>query len=1093
MGTPKHSGVGGDQSSGNMMKNNSHVEHVQSHEKYSRRRHSNNNNGSNGTYQQHRKNEKVERRGTTDMRELTAALMSAREGTGDIIEILLRSTFRPRLPGLTKIVSRLGKYGYWKKALELFEAAVSIGLCEPDTALTNAAISACDKGGQWQKALEYFDKFETLGMKRDAITYSATINALGKGKQWEAALRVFCHMKAYGIRADVITCCSLINALEKSGQWEMAECLFYQMKGDVHPSDKVLQEDGQEQSLPSYTSPNSVLKSILRHNSSVPASHLATVNENGIVPDDDFGSLGFICSPIDNSSEQDNSENFGPAGDTMSDVSEHSFQYIAGDATSRRDSLSSVGTNHHVTQDLLMEFALLSTEEKTRKESLKRSISCFPETSEPLNAVSSLDIAKGIDFSHAYGVTPNRICCNALMGAFARARPPQWKKAVDFLSYLWEQDDSIHPDIITYNTAVKACSNAFQLKQIELLFVDMGNRGITPNLATFQFFIEAATETRSSLFLRSSIQWLNKYPRLKDGFAPQIVVACVRCDMAEEAMDVFEEALVAHPETVSESSEAIFGALISKNDTSGVVRLLDLMCELRVLPSVSVCSSLIDFLCVQNQWKQAINLLETMISSDSVYLDRMLSVSPVNTVLRAMVRMVKESSQQKQEAMDLFADAVRIFYWLGSEIPSRPTQETYCQIIQISTIAGEYRHALAIAEMMSKQSYLPDQETVSFILLANLETGDISQSIPLMTQLMLNDVSLSPNVISRAFETCLEQQEWHLAMMICDTMHKQNSSQSKLQSMYASLLKASYEFGDNKVSMKILTTLQQKSVQIDPMLAAQIIGTSAMKNHEAMRTLENFDSFGSLFFTDIKEDNATVVQFQEVERQNYQANIAVGQQRKLPGITSPPRQLNRDVALTLIRSWMKMNVSEDVKDELLLLLQYAGNDGPTSSDLLRIVQISASSGNLDASVDMCSSLHAADILNFYRIPQVYSQKSNEGQQWAHDIDLADISSDPVLVQIVMTSWLYSAKEAVSWGCNLPGFSRFRVHLSGESSLQFEDLTLGLIRLLTSGQSTLLNQAEKFPCFCDSNVVTLFQEDETHGGIEIDALALQNLA
>jgi pentatricopeptide repeat protein len=54
------------------------------------------------------------------------------------------------LPGLTKILSKLSKEGCWRKALEVYESVEELGLA-PDTALTNAAISACDKGGRWQK------------------------------------------------------------------------------------------------------------------------------------------------------------------------------------------------------------------------------------------------------------------------------------------------------------------------------------------------------------------------------------------------------------------------------------------------------------------------------------------------------------------------------------------------------------------------------------------------------------------------------------------------------------------------------------------------------------------------------------------------------------------------------------------------------------------------------------------------------------------------------------------------------------------------------------------------------------------------------
>lgn len=163
-----------------------------------------------------------------DMRQLTNALGAAREGCGEVRAVLLQAAFRPRLPGLTKMVSKLSKEGAWRKALEVFETSEEMGV-RPDTALTNSAISACDKGGRWQKALEIFESMDSMHLPRDAITYSATISALAKGKQWHAALQVFDHMQTAGVEADVVTCCSLINALERGGQWQLAEKLFLQM------------------------------------------------------------------------------------------------------------------------------------------------------------------------------------------------------------------------------------------------------------------------------------------------------------------------------------------------------------------------------------------------------------------------------------------------------------------------------------------------------------------------------------------------------------------------------------------------------------------------------------------------------------------------------------------------------------------------------------------------------------------------------------------------------------------------------------------------------------------------------------------------
>ena len=298
--------------------------------------------------------------GAGDMRQLTQALVNAREGNGEVAEVLMKATFRPRLPGLTKMVSRLSKDGMWKKALEFFEAASNLGF-EPDTALVNAAISACDKGCKWQKALQIFDQMDLLDIPRDAITYSATISALAKGKQWNGALQVFQHMQASGVDADVVTCCSLINALERGGQWAMAEKLFLEMCTVQHDSG---QQEGQgvqrRNSNPAnlqslyYNSPTSVLKTVMRHSSGIPAP-LASVHEHSDV--DDLGSLGIICSPIDDTEVHSDVQSRDESTDPMEslslafrkqtsidDQSEHGQSASGSRPHSRRDSASSAET-----------------------------------------------------------------------------------------------------------------------------------------------------------------------------------------------------------------------------------------------------------------------------------------------------------------------------------------------------------------------------------------------------------------------------------------------------------------------------------------------------------------------------------------------------------------------------------------------------------------------------------------------------------------------------------------------------------------------------------------------------------------------------
>jgi hypothetical protein len=88
------------------------------------------------------------------MKSLAAALASVDAGRGEVRKVLQvanRGNFKPRLPGLTKLVSQLTREGQWQKGLEIFESLDAIEGLVPDTTITNAAISACDKGGNWGK------------------------------------------------------------------------------------------------------------------------------------------------------------------------------------------------------------------------------------------------------------------------------------------------------------------------------------------------------------------------------------------------------------------------------------------------------------------------------------------------------------------------------------------------------------------------------------------------------------------------------------------------------------------------------------------------------------------------------------------------------------------------------------------------------------------------------------------------------------------------------------------------------------------------------------------------------------------------------
>lgn len=249
---------------------------------------------------------------------------------------------------------------------------------------------------------------------------------------------------------------------------------------------------------------------------------------------------------------------------------------------------------------------------------LRRSISCHPDL-HPEDTLYQRDAVPVFNFSHASMVAPNRVCCNALLAAYARARPTQWKKAVVLLESMWEGDPQLHPDIVSYNTVFKACANSFQFKQMEGLYLEMNEKGVVPNSTTLNCLIVAATESRNGAFLNQVIEWTERdHPDLLLSCASCFIVACMRCDTYGEGLRIFEQGMsLGMSSQIGSSCNSIFGYLLRKNEFDEVVRVLSLMYDHGYLPPNTMCTSLLECLANQGRWKECIQLLDKMLSSNN--------------------------------------------------------------------------------------------------------------------------------------------------------------------------------------------------------------------------------------------------------------------------------------------------------------------------------------------------------------------------------------------------------------------------------------------------------------------------------------------
>lgn len=626
------------------------------------------------------------------MRALTAALIEAREGTGEVKNVLLKASFKPRLPGLTKIVSKLSKEGAWRKALEVYEAVELMGL-HPDTALTNSAISACDKGGRWQKALDIFESMERLRLPRDAITYSATISSLAKGKQWHAALAIFDHMQQAGIDADVVTCCSLINALERGGQWQLAEKLFLQMctlqgEDQVDGYAQAPQGPGPGSLLRSQTSPTSVLLM----NGLGGAAAPRTENSNGLkTPPPSNGSLDILSamSPLDIPQGLDqpvapfkSGTDTSPAGNTngKSDDLSTAFKralffsnigelppeataspFASHTGLTRGNSIgfttlfpnipedttlnsSSDGTGLQTTYSSsrvmspgpsplrppspapssrlqrsgsLRSRGLGPTHQAETSAHLRRAMSCYPDL-DPGEAPNAGGMDHMFTFSHAAKVTPNRVCCNALLAAYARAKPPQWQKAVHLLTAMWGGGPSLTPDSVSYNTVLKACANSFQLTKAMELYREMSSHGIAPNGTTLTTLFGAAADAGAASAMQEIGDWLDVAPLdVIVGCSNAYVSGLVKVGLWKAALARYQDMLSPlspiHP--AAATCNAIMGGYLKRGNWSAVQSVFEEMISSGISPSIVSYNTLLQAQAQGGQWIEALKTLQHVVSS----------------------------------------------------------------------------------------------------------------------------------------------------------------------------------------------------------------------------------------------------------------------------------------------------------------------------------------------------------------------------------------------------------------------------------------------------------------------------------------------
>lgn len=907
------------------------------------------------------------------MRQLTNALMEAREGTGQVREILLTASFKPRLPGLTKMVSKLSKEGAWRKALELFETVEELGV-SPDTALTNSAISACDKGGRWQKALDIFEAMERSGgLHRDAITYSATISALAKGKHWHAALQVFNHMQAANIQADVVTCCSLINALERGGQWQLAETLFLEMCTIQGSSGGMITAtDGSIEASPAglgtftghvgmilrnQTSPVSVLGALELsgggavgggiNNKTIPATpgtgsttSTATATPPGLMrsgpmknPSEQeeeaaMRSLGILTSPSLSTQDEGISVIGGEERNKVNiDLSDAFNRAVDIHYNNNNNNKSGVGGGDQIQKTLSLSSAASSTTTTVappppppthqgtilRRESattggahvlhqaqgaqhLRRAMSCFPSLQQRPSSSSSSGLGGGggdslhegtdtssggmalFNFSHAARVTPNRVCCNALLAAYARAKPPQWERAVKLLEAMWGGGPVLSPDAVSYNTAIKACSAALRLKESLDLYTEMQGKGVPPNLTTFNSLISAMSEAGHAELLMQVGIYLDHSPLdVRIACSNAYIGGLVKVDRWEEAHHRFKSMLL--PTSPVRPNAATFNSMMTGHlkdgNWQGVVTTFRAMINTGIAPSIVSFNTLLAAHAQVGAWEDSLRVLDAILthhrhqssasSSSNIggghhqhqHHNRGGSHHNNNTMEGGSVHPTASSFNMCLSAMATAAHtippanhpflaekALQVYHSMQSNAGLIPDAMTYTVLIKIMDVTGNVQQVVSLHDIMQSSGHCGtgtggsptglvsalnsssnndaiDVQLTETVLNAAVETGNTQKAVLLAHSLLTQGITIDPNVLSAVMGVCIRLGAWEAGIKLSEAGWRLNSTGGR--AMFNYMLEAALEAAQYETMLKILTKMQEHGLEAESIFTANLL------------------------------------------------------------------------------------------------------------------------------------------------------------------------------------------------------------------------------------------------------------------------------
>lgn len=294
---------------------------------------------------------------------------------------------------------------------------------------------------------------------------------------------------------------------------------------------------------------------------------------------------------------------------------------------------------------------------------------------------------------------PNRVCCNALLAAYARANPPQWLKALKLLELMWECGGEVCPDIVSYNTVMKACGNAQQLDIAFQVYQSMRMRGLEPSIATFGTLITVASDAQRYDRVIEVWGWLQHSGlELNITCANAFLSALEKEGRWNEALEFFHSILSVASKV--RPNAVTFNIVMSSYQKRGqpekVVFVFEDMFAAGVDPSIVTYNTLISAYGQMGDWVKSMEVLQHLIQNDSGIQPTLATFNQVQAALsEGALRATNDDRHKIAEC------SWRVFQHMVTSSGVQPDMVTYNTIITTLQRVGNTQMVRKLINIMN--------------------------------------------------------------------------------------------------------------------------------------------------------------------------------------------------------------------------------------------------------------------------------------------------------------------------------------------------------------------------------------------------------